>query len=137
MVGAGRMHRGGIEGPQAMAAGHLEYPGTMTLACIPGYRRQRRRFVDEGHRRPAGSGWEMFRGTRTNPGAGGAHEFTGPTALLQRVIGFPGVDEFAVESRSDRAARLHADQASPPNRGCIGRFRLALEDSTDAIRAYG
>lgn len=79
----------------------------------------------------------MFRVTRTNAGADGAHEPTGPIAHLQRVIGFAGVDEFAVESRSDRVARLHADQASLPNRDCIGRFRLALDDSTDAIRAYG
>ncbi len=48
-----------------------------------------------------------------------------------------GVDEFAVESRSDRVARLHSDRASLRNRERIGRFRLALDDSTDAIAAYG
>lgn len=48
-----------------------------------------------------------------------------------------GVDEFAVESYKDRVARLHADQASLRNRERIGRFRLALDDSTDAIPVYG
>lgn len=120
-----------------MATGHLEYSGTMTLADIPGNRHQRRRFVDGGHRRAAGSGWEMFRVTRTTAGAGGAHKSTGPIAHLQKVIGFAGVDEFAVESCGDRVARLHADRALLPNRDCSRKFRPALEDSTDAIRAYG
>ena len=94
-------------------------------------------FIDGDYWRPDGEDWVVFMVEGSNAGAGWTHAFTNPATFLEQAIGFAGDDDFAVQARKTEIARLVADRAVLPIGDIIRSFRLAIEDSTNAIIEYG